>query len=94
MKAIGLTRYLPIDDPESLVDIELPRPEPEAHDLLVSVKAVSVNPVDTKVRAPKEGVEDPPKAQYYLCWAYQVDQTHTRNPDIKQKVRSSSLYIE
>ncbi|GBF74895.1 NADPH:quinone reductase [Paenibacillus sp. 598K] len=57
MKAVGLKRYLPIEDPESLLDIELPVPAPEGHDLLVEVKAVSVNPVDTKVRAPKDKVE-------------------------------------
>ncbi len=61
MKAIGLTKYLPISDSTSLLDVELPKPEPEGHDLLVSVKAISVNPVDTKIRAPKEGAEDPPK---------------------------------
>lgn len=61
MKAIGLTKYLPIADSASLVDVELPKPEPDGHDLLVSVKAISVNPVDTKVRAPKAGVEDPPR---------------------------------
>ncbi len=61
MKAIGLTKYLPITDSASLLDVELPKPKPEGHDLLVSVKAISVNPVDTKVRAPKDGVEDPPR---------------------------------
>lgn len=58
MKAIGYYRSLPISDPESLVDLELPDPEPGAHDLLVEVHAVSVNPVDTKVRvraAPEAG---------------------------------------
>ena len=35
---------------DSLADIELPRPEPKGHDLLVKVEAVSVNPVDTKQR--------------------------------------------
>lgn len=49
MKAVALTRYLPIDDPESLVDVELPKPAPGEHDLLVRVEAVSVNPVDTKI---------------------------------------------
>ena len=61
MKAIGLTKYLPITDNASLVDVELPKPEAEGHDLLVSVRAISVNPVDVKVRAPKDGVEDPPR---------------------------------
>ncbi|MDW3680577.1 zinc-binding alcohol dehydrogenase family protein [Cupriavidus sp. CV2] len=57
MKAVGLTRYLPIDDPQSLVDVELATPAPEGRDLLVKVAAISVNPVDAKVRAPKDKVE-------------------------------------
>jgi zinc-binding alcohol dehydrogenase family protein len=50
MKAVGYRQSLPIDDPASLVDLSLPDPAPGARDLLVRVKAVSVNPVDTKVR--------------------------------------------
>jgi len=50
MRAIGYQTSLPIADPASLTDIDLPRPEPTGHDLLVRVEAVSVNPVDTKVR--------------------------------------------
>jgi len=65
MKAVALTRYLPIDDPESLLDIELPEPRATGHDLLVRVEAVSVNPVDTKVRAPKAQVEAKPKVLGY-----------------------------
>jgi NADPH2:quinone reductase len=61
MKAVALTRYLPITDPQSLVDVELPTPKPQDNDLLVRVEAVSVNPVDTKVRAPKDQVEKQPK---------------------------------
>jgi len=61
MKAIGLTRYLPISDPESLVDIELDKPAPTGRDLLVKVEAIAVNPVDTKVRAPKDKVEETPR---------------------------------
>jgi zinc-binding alcohol dehydrogenase family protein len=58
MKAIGYYQPLPIDNPDSLQDIELPAPVAAARDLLVRVKAVSVNPVDTKVRknaAPEAG---------------------------------------
>lgn len=65
MKAVGLTRYLPIDDPQSLLDVELPVPTPEPHDLRVRVLAVSVNPVDTKVRAPKAQVEATPRVLGY-----------------------------
>jgi len=61
MKAVALTRYLPIDDPQSLVDVDLPKPEIGAHDLLVRVEAVSVNPVDTKLRSPKPQVESQPR---------------------------------
>jgi NADPH2:quinone reductase len=61
MKAIGLTRYLPIDDPESLKDLIVEKPKAQGHDLLVKVVSISVNPVDTKVRAPKDKVEETPK---------------------------------
>ncbi len=50
MKAVGYRESLPIEDPQSLLDLELPDPKPGPRDLLVQVKAVSVNPVDTKVR--------------------------------------------
>ncbi|WP_115561496.1 zinc-binding alcohol dehydrogenase family protein [Xanthomonas arboricola] len=54
MKAVALTRYLPIDNPASLLDIDVPAPAaPSGYDLLVRVEAISVNPVDTKLRAPK-----------------------------------------
>jgi zinc-binding alcohol dehydrogenase family protein len=61
MKAIGLTQYLPIENSESLQDIELAKPDASDHDLLVKVKAISVNPVDTKIRAPKDQVEASPR---------------------------------
>jgi NADPH2:quinone reductase len=65
MKAVALTHYLPIDDPKSLLDVELPQPVPGMHDLLVRVEAVSVNPVDTKVRSPKPQIESQPKVLGY-----------------------------
>jgi zinc-binding alcohol dehydrogenase family protein len=58
MKAIAYYAALPINDPKSLQDIELPEPVAGPRDLLVEVKAISVNPVDTKVRqnvAPENG---------------------------------------
>jgi len=61
MKAVGLTRYLPADDPRSLEDLDLPVPTPGESDLLVRVEAVSVNPVDTKLRAPRDQVEAQPR---------------------------------
>ncbi|MEO0034000.1 MAG: hypothetical protein RLZZ501_23 [Pseudomonadota bacterium] len=50
MRAVGYQTSLPISDPAALVDIDLPRPTPSGHDLLVEIRAVSVNPVDTKLR--------------------------------------------
>ena len=50
MKAIGYIKSLPIHDPESLTDIELPQPIPTGYDLLVKIKAIAVNPVDYKIR--------------------------------------------
>ncbi|WP_044564577.1 zinc-binding alcohol dehydrogenase family protein [Azospirillum sp. B4] len=50
MKAIGYYQSHPIDHAESLVDLDLPMPIATGRDLLVRVEAVSVNPVDTKVR--------------------------------------------
>ncbi|CAO3416576.1 zinc-binding alcohol dehydrogenase family protein [Azospirillum doebereinerae] len=58
MKAIGYRQPLPIAESESLIDTVLDTPVPTGRDLLVRVQAVSVNPVDTKLRgnvAPAEG---------------------------------------
>src|SRR6201992_396 len=51
MRAVGYRKALPVSDPASLEDLEVPVPEPGPRDLLVRVEAVSVNPVDVKVRA-------------------------------------------
>lgn len=61
MKAVGFTHYLPIEDPNSFLDLDLEIPVPLGEDILVEVKAISVNPVDTKVRAPKDIVEESPR---------------------------------
>ena len=58
MRAIGYQRPQAISEPSALLDIQLPEPQAQGRDLLVEVQAVSVNPVDTKVRAsvaPAEG---------------------------------------
>lgn len=61
MKAVALTQYLPVEDPDAFLDVEIPKPVPAGRDLLVAVKAVSVNPVDTKIRRSKNTVEDTPR---------------------------------
>lgn len=65
MKAVALTHYLPVENPKAFLDVDLPKPVPSGRDILVAVKAVSVNPVDTKVRAPKDTVEETPRVIGY-----------------------------
>lgn len=58
MKAVAYFQNLPIDHPDALQDIDLPEPTLGPRDLLVEVRAISVNPVDTKIRrnaAPENG---------------------------------------
>lgn len=60
MKAVGYNKPLPLSAADSFVDIDLPKPTPDGRDILVEVKAVSVNPVDYKVRGsspPSVGAE-------------------------------------
>lgn len=51
MKAIGYRTSLPLTANEALIDFEAPSPTPGPNDLVVAVRAVSVNPVDVKLRA-------------------------------------------
>ncbi|HXK75991.1 MAG TPA: zinc-binding alcohol dehydrogenase family protein [Bacteroidaceae bacterium] len=58
MKAIGYQRCLPVEDIHALQDIDLEAPHASGHDILVEIQAISVNPVDYKVRLnipPDEG---------------------------------------
>lgn len=64
MKAVAYRKSLPASDPQSLVDVELPVPEAHGRDLLVRVEAISVNPVDTKIRQRA----DPQGADKVLGW--------------------------
>lgn len=65
MKAVAYQKSLPIDHPDSLCDITIDEPHPEGHDVLVEVKAISVNPVDTKMRM---RAEPPPGEWAILGW--------------------------
>ena len=63
MKAVGFTDSLDIDKENSLFDFDTEKPKPEKQDLLVKIKAISVNPVDYKVRknSAKDKTLDEPK---------------------------------
>ena len=63
MKAIGFKTSLPITEKDSFIEFETAVPRAEGHDLLVKIKAISVNPVDFKIRqnAAKDTVLDEPK---------------------------------
>ena len=65
MNAVGFYQNHPIDHADALRDVELATPELRDHDLLVEVKAVSVNPVDTKIR---RGGDVPKDAPRVLGW--------------------------
>ncbi|MEQ4616500.1 MAG: zinc-binding alcohol dehydrogenase family protein [Corticimicrobacter sp.] len=65
MAAVAFRKHATLADPDCLVDVTTERPVPGPHDLLVAVRAVSVNPVDTKIRA---GLVAAPDAVQYLGW--------------------------
>jgi NADPH2:quinone reductase len=62
MKAVGYKKSLPVDDAGALIDFETPKPEPTGRDIRVSVKAISVNPADYKMRKHTE----PPEGQFKI----------------------------
>mgnify|MGYP006192499263 CR=1 FL=1 len=63
MKAIGFKTSLPIAEEESFIAFETPKPVPGERDLVVKISAVSVNPVDFKIRqnSTKDTVLETPK---------------------------------
>lgn len=61
MKAVGAYRYLPLSDPDSLVDLYIEKPVPTGRDLLIAVKAISINPADLGVRETTNYEEESPK---------------------------------
>jgi NADPH:quinone reductase len=61
MKSIGYRTPGPIAAPDAFIDFTTARPSPKGHDILVEVKAISVNPVDVKVRARDKPAGDEPK---------------------------------
>jgi zinc-binding alcohol dehydrogenase family protein len=67
MKAVSFSKSLPITHEDSLVDLEVGRPAPGPRDLLVEVRAISVNPVDAKIRG-GSGPRSPQDTKKLLGW--------------------------
>lgn len=61
MQAIGIHQYRPTNDPNCFEAFEVEIPAPQKRELLVRIKAVAVNPVDTKVRASIKAPLDVPR---------------------------------
>ncbi|MCX6218518.1 zinc-binding alcohol dehydrogenase family protein [Spirosoma sp.] len=63
MKAVGFKTSLPISEDESFIDVDIEKPAPGGRDLLVKINAISVNPVDFKIRqnSAKDTVLEQPK---------------------------------
>lgn len=72
MKAVSYSKSLPINEPESLTDIEIPQPIATGQDLLVKVSAIAVNPVDYKIRQRVSPAEDSPSSESYSEDNYKV----------------------
>jgi len=66
MKAFGYTTATPTLSDSSLQAIELPDPVATGHDILVAVEAISVNPVDTKIRNSRQCVARQWLQSYWL----------------------------
>lgn len=78
MKAVGYQQSLAITEPAALLDIELPQPVATGRDLLVKVAAISVNPVDTKVR--KRAA--PPAGEYKVLGWDAAGEVVTVGPEV------------
>lgn len=79
MRAVGFNQNQPISSETALLDIELPMPEAKGRDLLVEIKAISVNPVDTKTR--KNAVLEP--GQYKVLGYDAAGVVKAVGPDVK-----------
>ena len=99
MPAVAYRRPLPLDDPESLIDVELPIPVPGPRDLLVQIEAIAVNPVDYKVRLNV----DPAGQPKVLGWdasgtvvavGEQVDEVEDKGTDALRSDRGAKMSLE
>jgi zinc-binding alcohol dehydrogenase family protein len=88
MRAVGFDRNQPISSETALVDIELPMPEAKGRDLLVEIRAVSVNPVDTKTR--RNAVVEP--GQYKVLGYDAAGVVQAVGPDVKLYKPGDEVY--
>lgn len=88
MKAIGFYRPQPIDAQDALVDLELPSPELRPRDLLVRVQAISVNPVDVKVRASAQ----PPEGQARILGYDAVGIVEATGPETQNFKKGDAVF--
>jgi len=58
MRAVAFRKHAKLMEPDCLTDVDTSQPVPGPHDLRVAVRAVSVNPLDTKIRAGMVAVPD------------------------------------
>ncbi|CCM79497.1 zinc-binding alcohol dehydrogenase family protein [Rhizobium mesoamericanum] len=79
MKAVAYKTAGSINREDSLKDVELSRPAVAGRDILVEVEAISVNPVDTKIR---KGVS-PEKGQWKVLGWDAVGKVVEVGPDAK-----------
>lgn len=79
MRAVGFNQNQPISSETALVDIDLPMPEAKGRDLLVEIRAISVNPVDPKTR--KNAVLEP--GQYKVLGYDAAGVVKAVGPDVK-----------
>ena len=61
MKAVGYKETGSINREDALIEFETDKPNPSGHDLLVKIQAISVNPVDTKIRQRRAPMGDAPE---------------------------------
>ena len=88
MKAVGITQNLAITEPDALVDIELPKPVAQGHDLLVKINAIAVNPVDCKIRQRRL----PPAGEYSVLGWDAVGEVVAVGDDVEQFNIGDSVY--
>ncbi|MCC9070184.1 zinc-binding alcohol dehydrogenase family protein [Flavobacterium sp. F-65] len=67
MKAIGFKKSLPITEQDSFIEFESLKPIPDANELLVKINAISVNPVDFKIRQ-NSAVDSPLDTPKIIGW--------------------------